>query len=56
VGDLVLLPLILLPLSLHQLKPSLHEGVVVSAIKLQLSADKVQAEVSYCSRYVVHLA
>ena len=40
VSNLILLPLVLLPLRLHQLKSGLHKGVVIPAIKLQLSINK----------------
>jgi hypothetical protein len=40
VSNLILFPLVLLPLSLHQLQPSLHEGVVVTTVKLQLPAKQ----------------
>ena len=39
-GDLVLLPLVLLPLGLHQLQSGLHEGVVVTTKGLQLPAKR----------------
>ena len=44
-GDLVLLPLVLLPLGLHQLQSGLHEGVVVTTKGLQLPAKRrIKAE------------
>ena len=39
-GDLVLLPLVLLPLGLHQLQSGLHEGVVVTTKGLLLPAKR----------------